>query len=67
MYLIYISYYCIIFTFLYSSHIKETEKINCCPQNLTKNLNIPYSKVELYPSDKVLYPIEKQKRLQQNE
>ena len=38
MYLTYVSYYSTIFTFLYSSYMKETEWINCFPQNLTKSL-----------------------------
>ena len=38
MYLTYVSFYSTIFTFLYSSYMKETEWINCFPQNLTKSL-----------------------------
>ena len=40
MYLTYVSHYSIIFTFLYSSYMKETEWINCFPQNLTKSQKI---------------------------
>ena len=46
MYLTYVSFYSTIFTFLYSSYMKETEWISCCPQNLTKSRFVILSETE---------------------